>query len=112
MTGGVLRGLLKRYGQTVCLHSGGGQEVQTRAFLQPVLDRREDRWQSLPTPLGEARRDRFLYLGPPDAPLEGLEENWLQWNGRKYEIMQAQPIYVGRRLSHWWGLLRPRDAEE
>ena len=99
MTGGVLRGLLKRYGQTVCLHSGGGQEVQTRAFLQPVLDRRED-------------RDRFLYLGPPDAPLEGLEEGWLQWNGRKYEIMQAQPIYVGRRLSHWWGLLRPRDAEE
>ena len=106
-----LEAALGTYGQAVTIRHG---ETATacRAFLQPVLDRREDRWQSLPTPLGEARRDRFLYLGPPDAPLEGLEEGWLQWNGRKYEIMQAQPIYVGRRLSHWWGLLRPRDAEE
>jgi hypothetical protein len=38
-----------------------------------------------------------------------MEEGWLQWNGRKYEFNAGPAIYVGRRLSHWWGL-RSRDA--
>ena len=108
MTGGVLRGLLKRYGQTVCLHSGGGQEVQTRAFLQPVLDRREDRWQSLPTPLGEARRDRFLYLfGCPG--LRGWRgAGSVEWA----EIRDnAGPAHLCGPAAPTGGL-RPRDAEE
>ena len=105
MTGGVLRGLLKRYGQTVCLHSGGGQEVQTRAFLQPVLDR--SRGQEVPSPLGLRPEDRYLYLGPGDQPLTAGESR-VTWGERDYEVQSAHRVGD----SHWWALLRPRDKEE
>lgn len=110
---GTVEAVLERYGRAVSLHYGAEPVgVSVRAFLQPVLDRRGDQWQQVPTPLGEARRDRFLYLGPPGVSLEGLEDGYLQCGAVRYEVMQAQPIYVGECISHWWGLLRPRDAEE
>lgn len=107
---GVLQGLLDRYGQPVTVQRGGTQETDAgRAFLQPILDRREDWKQRRPSPLGLARKDRFLYLGEPDLPLSmGDRVNCL---GVDYEVQAAQPIRVGEVLSHWWAVLRVRDRE-
>lgn len=95
--------VLARYGQRVTVHYGGGREpAQARCIFQPVLERRENWRQEQPTPLGEARRDRFLYLGEPGVNLEGCEA--LAWHGRRWWVRSAQPIYVGERLSHWWAV--------
>ena len=107
MTGGVLRGLLKRYGQTVCLHSGGGQEVQTRAFLQPVRERGEE--QLAPSPLGLRREERLLYLGPAGVPLSPRSTR-VVCEKRVYEVQAAHPVGAGP-LCHWWAVLRPLDKE-
>ena len=103
--------ILARYGQdvTVC-YSDGRPEGVARAFLQPVVDRREDWRQTVPTVLGIARRDRFLYPGEPGVSREGGEA--LVWKGRRFWIQSLQPIYVGEHLSHWWAVAGAEERLE
>lgn len=100
------RAVLARYGQAAAVCEGREDPgVQVRAFLQPVLDRRED--QRVPSPLGLRREDRFLYLGPPDVSL--AEGGRVVWQSGSYAVQSAHK--VGE--SHWWALLRPlEEAEE
>ena len=104
---GILDSLLEQYGQrvTVCT---AGRETACRAFLQPIRERVR---QKLPTPLGRARQDQWLYLGGPAVPLDGPPGGTVAWNGLRFDVRTAQPIYVGDRLSHWWAVLTVRDPE-
>lgn len=102
--------LMRWYGQKVeVIRAGVGTPV--RAFLQAVTRQREDEQQYLPTPLGLRREDRFLYLGPPEPELQAGQDQ-VSWLGQEFVIQTAQPIYVGRQVSHWWAVLVPRDKEE
>ena len=105
--------LLARYGQPVALYGAGGQELaRGRAFLQPILERGEEGLQRLPTPLGKQRRDRFLCLADPALPMEEAGEGHIASMGTEYVFRALQPVYVGERRSHWWGVLQVRDREE
>lgn len=98
--------ILARYGQDVTVRYGDGRpERAARAFLQPIVERREDWRQEMPTPLGIVRRGRFLYLGEPGVELTGCEE--LEWNGEQFRVQAVEAIYVGGRLSHWWAVAVP-----
>ncbi len=44
-------------------------------------------------------------------PLELAEDGYIRWQGREYEVLSAQPVYLGGAVQHWWGLLRQREAE-
>lgn len=113
MLGEALRVILERYGQPVALWSPGGEELgRGKAFFQPILERAEQKVQSLPTPLGERRQDRFLCLAEPGLPMEEAREGWLTCRGTAYEFQTLQAIYEGERRCHWWGVLRTRDREE
>lgn len=98
------RAILARYGQPVTVYQGEAEQgISLRAFLQPVLEKGTE--QSLPSPLGMRREDRFLYLGPGDVPLTARESR-VAWAGRDYEVQSAQSVGSG---NHWWAVLRPRD---
>lgn len=97
------RAILAKYGQSVSVFDGE-KSVRVRAFLQPVLEK--GREQEVPSPLGLRREDRFLYLGPVDAPLTAGVSR-VEGQGQAYEVQSAH--LVGE--SHWWALLRPRDKE-
>ena len=101
--------LLDQYGQIAeVFPQEGGEGIPARAFLQPLREKRE---AALPSPLGIGRRDRFLYLGDPEVfpgePGQGI----VRWNGRCFDLMNVQAVYVGNTLSHWWAVLSPRDEE-
>ncbi|MBU5436017.1 hypothetical protein [Pseudoflavonifractor sp. MSJ-37] len=102
MTGNVLNGILRRYGQTLTRESGGEGLV----FLQPILERTE---QEMPSPLGRRRTDRFLCLSGPELALRCGER--VESRGERYRVCGGQPIQVGARTSHWWAILRPEDEE-
>ena len=101
---------LSRYGQRVHL-CREGESVECQAFLQPVTERKHDQTPRLPPPLGVVQTGRWLYLGRPEAVLTA-EENWVEGNGRQFEIIVAHPGYLGGSLSHWWAMLKRREAEE
>lgn len=100
--------LLTRYGQRVVLHQGDST-VDARAFLQPI--REKGQAQSLPSPLGWQREDRFLYLGDPNRPLSD-HGDWVEFEGAGYAVVSAHPVHVGNSVSHIWAVLRPRDTGE
>ncbi len=104
---------LERYGQTVTLHPQQGEEVACKAFLQPLREQGSAWFQQLPTPLGVARKDRWIYLGSPAHPLDRLgEEGWIGWEGQRFIPRAAQPVCVGTETFYWWGLLVVADPEE
>lgn len=100
--------LLAKYGQRVVLHQGDST-VNARAFLQPI--REKGQAQSLPSPLGWQREDRFLYLGDPNHPLSD-HGDWVEFEGAGYAVVSAHPVHVGNSVSHIWAVLRPRDTGE
>ena len=109
----ALEVLLARYGQPVVLYGTGGRELaRGRAFLQPILERGEEGLQSLPTPLGRQRRDRFLFLAGPALPMEEARGGHIASMGAEYVFRALQPVYAGAERSHWWGVLQVRDREE
>lgn len=100
--------LLAKYGQRVVLHQGDNT-VDARAFLQPI--REKGQAQSLPSPLGWQREDRFLYLGDPNHPLSD-HGDWVEFEGTGYTVISAHPVHVGNSVSHIWAVLRPKDKGE
>lgn len=102
--------LLARWGRDVTLLYGENGETRTvRAVIQPVLTRREDWRQEVPSPLGAVRQDQFLYFGPADAGLDGVTV--LSCGDTDYELQAAQPVPLDGAASHWWAVLRVRDEE-
>ena len=100
--------LLAKYGQRVVPHQGDST-VDARAFLQPI--REKGQAQSLPSPLGWQREDRFLYLGDPNHPLSD-HGDWVEFEGTGYAFVSAPPVHVGNSVSHIWAVLRPKDTGE
>ena len=93
MTGAWGR-ILAQYGQSVTLRRGE-EERAYRAFLQPV----------------RVRRDQWLYLGPPELPLEETNGLRVEWNGLRFAVRAAQPVCVGEETLYWWALLAVEDGE-
>ena len=101
--------ILAQYGQRVTVYPDGeGTGVTLNAFLQPVLDQGKE--QTVPSPLGMKRQDRFLYLGPASRPLTPRLSR-VTWAGQNFEVQAAQPV-GGKRTHHWWAVLRLQDREE
>ena len=91
-----------RYGQSV--ERGRGAERHTvKAFFQPVEEKRPG---AEPTPLGVAPRGKYLYLGPAEETLEGVEV--LRWKGRAFVPLRQREMELGDRMVYRWGLFAER----
>lgn len=109
MTKGAFSRILARYGQDVTIYTQDAPRgIRTRAFFQPQRDKGTE--QSVPTPLGWVKQDRFLYLGPADIPLDDACK--VKVGEEVYQARSVQPIYVGERLTHWWAVFTRRAREE
>lgn len=104
--------MLEKYGQTVGIYRNKSDVgTPAKAFIQAMYESRGEWQQALPSPLGLQRRDRFLYLGPPDISLEAMEDGWIVWQGKRLRVAAAQAVYAGNEISHWWATLRLEDEE-
>lgn len=103
--------ILGRYGQSVTVVQDG-KKTACMAFLQPEPETGTDWFQNLPTPLGELRRDRWIYLGPAEVALTDLKNGYVLWAGFRFDLRAAQPVCMGEETVYWWGLLAPGAREE
>lgn len=101
--------LLEQYGEKLTLRREDGSARTVRAFVQPISERREER--ELPTALGLARRDRYLYLGEAETDLAALGGGYFCRGGERFRVRSAHPVRVAGKLSHWWAVLEPREGE-
>lgn len=99
--------ILAKYGQEVTLSQPQAQPAAVRAFLQPILDRRE---QFIPSPLGVRQEERWLYLGPPETAVTA-GETLAAWGDREFTVDSARQVWAGNGPSHWWAILRPAKKE-
>lgn len=107
-----LEGLMETCGQSVTLtRLETGDTVPLRAFLQPILKRREA-LPAAPTPLGAVSSQRWLYIGsgrqeisPGDRAACGAE---------RLVVQEARPIRWGDEVLYYWAVLRQerRNAAE
>lgn len=98
--------VIRTYGQeAVCFGEDGTELGRGMAIVQPMT---EAQWQHTAGTLGSYRQDRFLGLAEPQLPVKELGPGgWIEWAGRKYEVMTARPIWVGGQVTHLWLGLRP-----
>lgn len=100
--------ILSRYGQDVTVYTETAPEgTALRAFFQPM--RNKGTAQTVPSPLGQVKQDRFVYLGPPECALDDTCR--VKVRGEVYRVQTAQPICVGGTVSHWWAVLTRRAKE-
>ena len=104
-----LEGILARYGQDAVLTDReSGEERRVRAFVQPVLKKREE----LPvqaTALGAASRERWLYIGGGSQPLRAGDG--VACGGLRLQVQEARGVPWGGGTLYWWALLR-REKEK
>ena len=101
--------ILQRYGVPVTLFPDGQEVgVTAMALVQPILDKQR---QEVASPLGWYQRERWLYLGEPDVPLEVKENGFVRVDGREFTVFSARKVDLNRRSCHWWGILVPREVE-
>lgn len=104
MTGSI-REIMDRHGQRMTLRRGDG-DVETRALLQPVAERRE-REAGAMTALGAVDERLWLYLGRSAVDTGDR----VSWNGMELRVRSSRPYYAGETLLYWWASLE-RAKEE
>ena len=106
-----LEGLMETCGQSVTLtRLETGDTVPLRAFLQPILKRREA-LPAVPTPLGAVSSQRWLYIGsgrqeisPGDRAACGAE---------RLVVQEARAVGWQDETFYQWAVLRPeKEAAE
>ena len=99
--------ILSRHGQLVTIRMNDGSAT-TRAFIQPVTERRE-REEGTMTELGALDGRVWLYLGRSAVN----QTNRIFWNGMEFRVLSSRPYYVGKSLLYWWASLeQAREAAE
>ena len=92
--------LRRQYGQSVTLTGRrSGETVRVRAFLQPILRRREDGGTAV-TPLGGVNEERWLYLGPGET--EAALGDWMDFGGLELAVQQARTVFMGDVPVYRW----------
>lgn len=103
---GGFEAVLKQYGKPISVFRNG-EEQTGMAMVQPLFEK-DGQW--LPSPLGRRRTDRFLCLASPELRLEGLgEEDFLMWDGTRYDVAAAQKAELGNTALYQWAVLIPRE---
>lgn len=100
---------MDRYGQTVTLTPRqGGEALETRAFLQPLLRNRDDPPVTA-TPLGPVSGQRWLYIGR--AGVGVLAGDGAAWGELRLEVQEVQAVYWRGEVLYRRAILRRKKEE-
>jgi hypothetical protein len=101
--------ILRYYGATVGLVIDG-QCTTVRAFFQPVTQKSLQNMRGTFTGLGEVLPGQYLYLGPAEPAVRRGDR--IRWDGRWFDVRQAEDIREGDTTLFRWGLAVPGGEED
>ena len=108
MIQGSFSRILTRYGQDMTVYTQASPEgIGVRAFFQPMREKGTE--QSVPSPLGWIRQERFLYLGPSEPCLD--ETSRVKVGAQVLEVQGSHLVYVGAQPVYRWAVLTPCTRE-
>lgn len=93
--------ILRQYG-TVIRISGAEGERTVKGLFQPVRAKSVQSMVSLETPLGEATRRQYVFIGPGD--LEMTEGNVLSVGDREYFLQRMEKYHYCDQVIYTWGM--------
>lgn len=84
-----------------------GREEQLSAVLQPIWDKNKSNFRQTQYPIGKNIYDYYHYIGPASCDITKLcEEDYIFCEGNKYCLIKAEPIYVGKNIHFYTGILQ------
>lgn len=99
-----LEEIMRSYGQEITLvRRKSGEEVSFLAFLQPLLQEREEPPVTV-TPLGAVNDQRWLYIGPAEQEFEPGDA--LRFSGDCFTAQEAMTICFRREALYFRAVLR------
>ena len=96
---------MDRYGQTVTLVPQGGEAVEIRAFLQPLLKERDEPPVAV-TPLGAVNEQRWLYIGR--AGIEVVAGDRMICGDAHLAVQEVRPVYWKNEVLYQRAILRQK----
>ncbi|NCB51059.1 MAG: hypothetical protein EOM54_04145 [Clostridia bacterium] len=61
---------------------------------------------------GKVRGEKYLLIAEPAAIEDGETEVMVTADGKVYELLRAAPVYVGKNIGHWEGVLRLKGGAD
>lgn len=98
-----------RYGSQVTIISGE-EQVQTRAFVEPLRYRNKIYIGGEYRPLGVAIREKYLYIG---RSAYRLQENRsvVEAHGERYLVKRSETFFIRDLPVYEWAIMVPYGAE-
>lgn len=98
-----------RYGSRVTIRQNG-EEISTRAFVEPLRYRNKIYIGGEYRTLGMLRREKYLYIG---KPAHRLTENSsvIESQGVQYIVKRCETYYVRDTPVYEWAILTPCGEE-
>ena len=106
--GGYVRTVLAKYGVAISLWKDGQCLGEGLAVVRPVLDRE---WQWVPTERGVSRQEKGLCLAEAALPFDTEGPLVLQWEARRYDVVNARKLRAGEESICWQAALRRREED-
>ena len=103
--------LFEKYGQKAKLKIIGEESTiyNFKAFIQPLRYKNKLYLRGKYTEIGKNREDYYLYIGPPDIDISGVDGVFtiLYIGEESYLVYRAEKHNVGGKDIYVWAIIRP-----
>lgn len=103
----TFKNVLRRYGNTVVIHTGGRTEV-TKAFVQPLRRRHRLYINDKVIPAGYFDNAYKLYIGDCEHRFSYGDKTVITCMGEEYTVVTGEEFYVGDDEVYVWAILSPK----
>ncbi len=93
--------ILRCYGRRIFLHRGT-EKIEIFGFFEPDTGKMDRMTQLHPGPLGLENRNRYIYIGPPEMPVQLSDE--LEMDGKHYLVRSIQTVYGTKKPAYIWAM--------
>ncbi len=107
MFSSCVSGLISKFGRTVTVIPGEGEEILTKAFIQPLRYKDATNIGGRFMDVGYSSGRNYLYIGDKNTRLDLLPfDTKIETQNETYVAKRAQAVYLGESVMYVWAILQ------